>query len=349
MKIYIIISLVILTNLSYSETLDFPSSLTKAAEDYLTNSSSYNIYRVDLILFENLILEEVDKEESWPELSDWINSNNLVYLSDTSSLLVNEDSMQQGLEEEDMVISKIEFNSSLEMKNSDLNSDLNNHNIKEIFLPVEFFEPIENKELIKIVKKLSKYNKYNLVYQNSWYQPLFSADLSFPLLISSASNNSQIYGELTLYKQRFIHGKVIFRLARQLQDTLGKTKNQVSYNFNHILKELRSKINKSRRNYFWRDNFFAKLNFSLSEISSLLSDLYQTKDSQAKKTTNKINVNETSFKNNSSLSIYSDLFEINEDRKISEGEWHYIDHPYFGVLLKISKWNNKNSTVEREN
>ena len=349
MKIYIIISLVILTNLSYSETLDFPSSLTKAAEDYLTNSNSYNIYRVDLILFENLILEEVDKEESWPELSDWINSNNLVYLSDTSSLLVNEDSIQQGLEEDDMVISKIEFNSSLEMKNSDLNSEVNNHNIKEIFLPVEFFESIENKELIKIVKRLSKYNKYNLVYQNSWYQPLFSADLSFPLLISSTSNNSQIYGELTLYKQRFIHGRVIFRLARQLQDTFGKTKNQVSYNFNNIIKELRSKAYKSRRSYFWRDNFFAKLNFSLSEISSLLSDLYQTKDLQAKKITNKINVNETSFKNNSSLSIYSDLFEINEDRKISEGEWHYIDHPYFGVFLKISKWNNENSTVEREN
>ena len=75
----------------------------------------------------------------------------------------------------------------------------------------------------------------------------------------------------------------------------------------------------------------------------------KSKDSQAKKTTNNINVNETSFKNNSSLSIYSDLFEINEDRKISEGEWHYIDHPYFGVLLRISKWNNENSTVEKEN
>ena len=42
-----------------------------------------------------------------------------------------------------------------------------------------------------------------------------------------------------------------------------------------------------------------------------------------------------------SLSIdsnYKDLYEINERIKMKEDSYHYIDHPYFGAVIRVSLW-----------
>ena len=33
---------------------------------------------------------------------------------------------------------------------------------------------------------------------------------------------------------------------------------------------------------------------------------------------------------------YKDLYEINQEMKIEENKYHFIDHPYFGVIVRIS-------------
>ena len=33
---------------------------------------------------------------------------------------------------------------------------------------------------------------------------------------------------------------------------------------------------------------------------------------------------------------FKDLYELKEERKMDEEEYYYVDHPYFGVLLRIS-------------
>ena len=33
---------------------------------------------------------------------------------------------------------------------------------------------------------------------------------------------------------------------------------------------------------------------------------------------------------------YNDLYEINQEIKIEENKYHFIDHPYFGVIVRIS-------------
>ena len=33
---------------------------------------------------------------------------------------------------------------------------------------------------------------------------------------------------------------------------------------------------------------------------------------------------------------YNDLYEINQEIKIKENKYHFIDHPYFGVIVRIS-------------
>ena len=37
-------------------------------------------------------------------------------------------------------------------------------------------------------------------------------------------------------------------------------------------------------------------------------------------------------------SNYKDLYEINQQIKMKENSYHYIDHPYFGAVIKISLW-----------
>ena len=33
---------------------------------------------------------------------------------------------------------------------------------------------------------------------------------------------------------------------------------------------------------------------------------------------------------------FEDLYELKEERKMEEEEFYYVDHPYFGVLVRIS-------------
>jgi hypothetical protein len=33
---------------------------------------------------------------------------------------------------------------------------------------------------------------------------------------------------------------------------------------------------------------------------------------------------------------FEDLYELKEERKMEEEEFYYVDHPYFGVLIRIS-------------
>ena len=33
---------------------------------------------------------------------------------------------------------------------------------------------------------------------------------------------------------------------------------------------------------------------------------------------------------------YEDLYEINQEVKIEENQYHFLDHPYFGIIVRIS-------------
>ena len=33
---------------------------------------------------------------------------------------------------------------------------------------------------------------------------------------------------------------------------------------------------------------------------------------------------------------YNDLYEINQEIKVDENKYHFIDHPYFGIIVRIS-------------
>ena len=38
----------------------------------------------------------------------------------------------------------------------------------------------------------------------------------------------------------------------------------------------------------------------------------------------------------SSTFKYNDLYEINQEIKVEENKYHFIDHPHFGVIVRIS-------------
>ena len=37
-------------------------------------------------------------------------------------------------------------------------------------------------------------------------------------------------------------------------------------------------------------------------------------------------------------SNYRDLYEINQQIKMTENSYHYIDHPFFGAVIRVSLW-----------
>ena len=37
-------------------------------------------------------------------------------------------------------------------------------------------------------------------------------------------------------------------------------------------------------------------------------------------------------------SNYKDLYEINQQTKMKKDSYHYIDHPYFGAVIRLSEW-----------
>ena len=91
------------------------------------------------------------------------------------------------------------------------------------------------------------------------------------------------------------------------------------YNFNNLLK-----LSKAQNRFI---SFFKSIG---EEFISFSSWLLRTKEFTPVSTTE-----ETPLAINSN---YKDLYEINQQIKMKENSYHYIDHPFFGAVIKVSLW-----------
>ena len=320
-----IIFLVLFISLLLESNEVIPDKLIRAIDSFKKNPDLHPVHKIDLIIFKNITLNESDNEEVFSILKEFIYSDNLLKLSDTPSLLVEKDSITKGLTPSNQVIKTVDINS-----NEDLILDSNNQNQaieeledKPLNPSYTYFEKIDSKnsEFDILVKRLINRKEYEVIFSGSWYQPIFKKELSNPIYIKSTDKNDGIRGEITIYKERFLHSLIRIRLTKKTDKYSGNNEIKV-HDFNELLQF--SKLN----NKF--SSFFKNIR---KEASSLTNKIFRTKDFFQ---TPSIKDKSLNFNK-----IYEDKFELNKAVKMKENEFYFIDHPHFGIILRASIWKSK--------
>ena len=299
---------------------DIPKKLILSSKEFLENQNLYPIYRVDLIVFSHQQVKEEDKQEQFPKLEKFIYSPDLLKLVDSPNLLVRKEAIEEGLTPSTQVIQSIVLNKNQNLveveKLENVDKETNSDNK---LLPYEYFELIGNSDLNeRNISRLNKRKEYEVLFQGSWFQPLFNADLSSPIYIQADNEINGIHGELLIYKERFLHSNLRLRLSISTNENQEFTPVKL-HNFNNLLK-----FSKAQNRFV---SFFKSIS---EEFVSFSSWILRTKEFTPVSTTK-----ETPLAINSN---YKDLYEINQQIKMKENSYHYIDHPYFGAVIKISLW-----------
>ena len=294
-----------------------PEKLLLSSKAFTDNPYLYPVYRIDIIIFSHTQINKKDKQERFPQLEKFIYSDDLLQLHETPHLLVNREAIKDGLIPNTQVIKSIELNSQLTSINTQEEVEVES---TKPLLPYEYIELIDDKNspTKKFAKRLNTRKNYEVLFEGSWFQPLFNQEISSPIYISNENNFNGIHGELLLYKERFLHSNLKIRLSERTNEEQSLSTINL-YNFNSLLKL--SKVN----------NRFVSFFKSLGEdVISFSSWIFRTKEFSPV-----LSSKESYLLINSN---YKDLFEINQQTKMKEDTFHYVDHPYFGAVIRVSQW-----------
>jgi len=309
------LKLLILVNLLYLPLIvssQENNPLKKLVKLYLEESAP--IYRVDFIVLKHLSVE--DKEEKWPVLDNPRFEDNLIELSPKPELLVDKGFLNN--KEPDQVNYQIYFKNTL----SSEDKQGNQKGIKEK-VPPRFYEKIIISSPVKtIVQKLKLSRGYRVLFESSWYQPVFSESNSYPVYIEALDKADKIYGQLNIYKDRYLHSEITLRFSIKTNEEKFQTPIKTT-DFNDILDSLSIEAKKPK------DDGLYWINTILSQIKIRFKPLVSSN--------NNLNLIKLDDEIEPKLTAYyMDLYELQEERKMEENEFYYIDHPYFGVLIRLS-------------
>ena len=322
----LIISLVLLISLILESNEVTPDKLIRAIDSFKKNPELHPVHKIDLIIFKNIIVNERDNEEFFSPLEEFIYSDNLLKLSDTPSLLVEKDSITKGLTPGNQVIKSVDINhkEDLILDSNSQERPIAQLDDKPLNPSYTYFEKVDSKEseIDILVKRLVNRKEYEVIFSGSWYQPIFKKELSSPVYIKSTDKNDGIRGELTIYKERFLHSIIRVRLTKKT-DKYSENVEVNTNDFNELLK-----FSKLSNKFF---SFFKNIG---KESSSLTNWIFRTKDFSQ--------VNIIANQSLDSTEIYEDKFELNKSLKMKENEFYFIDHPHFGIILRVSLWKSTN-------
>ena len=289
-------------------------------DSYINEGKYEEIYKIDLLIFENEFIEDIDLKEKWKILEPLDLSRELFIIKDQPTLLV----------EKPVFTEKNQTNLiSLKLQNLMEEDTKNEEEITEqttIKARFNLFERIlYEKEFEEVKKKLDKNKEYKVLHSISWYQPLVEKDKSAFIFIENFKDQMKTYGEILIYKDRYLHFEAKLRLSEKTDSLSSESGAIKTINFNDLLNERSKKEEKEvPNNNYWMETIFNNVRVNIGDFSKWILN-------------SEINDSPLDLNPQESLTFkYIDLYEINQEIKIEENKYHFIDHPHFGIIVRIS-------------
>ena len=289
-------------------------------ESYIKEKDYGEVYKINLLVFKNQFIEEVDLKEKWKTLEPIDLSQELFMIKDQPTLLVDKP-----------VFKEKNQNNSISLKIENLIEEVTGSEEeiteeKPINVRFNLFERIlYEKDFEEVKNKLDKNKEYKVLHSISWYQPLVEKDKSTFIFIENSKDQIKTYGEILIYKDRYLHFDAKLRLSEKTDSQSSESAAIKTINFNDLLKEKSKKEEKEiSNNSYWMETIFNNVRVNIEDFSKWILN------SEIKDSPLDLNPKE------SLVFKYNDLYEINEEIKIEENKYHFIDHPYFGIIVRIS-------------
>ncbi len=290
-------------------------------DSYINKSGYGEIYKIDLLIFKNEFIEDADLKEKWKTLEPLNLSQELFIIKDQPTLLVEKPVFKEK-NHINLISLKIE---NLIEENTESEEELTE--AEPTKLRFNLFERIlYETEFEEVKKKLNKNKDYKVLHSISWYQPLVEKDKSTFLYIENSKDQMKAYGEVLIYKDRYIHFDAKLRLSEKTDSPSSESVVIKTINFNDLLKEKSKEKEKEEvpNNNYWMETIFNNVRVNIGDFSKWILK-------------SEINDSPLDLRPQESLAFkYNDLYEINQEIKIEENKYHFIDHPYFGIIVRIS-------------
>jgi hypothetical protein len=293
----------------------------KSSDEYvqlfLNNEHGNKLIKIDFLIIQNLNIEEVDLNEKWIDLDEFIFSEELIYLKDEPTTFVK----LSNNETNDLTLPDIRIESSID--SPVIGEKKNKTKAPQPFL----FERVPfQKEMKDIEANLNRSRDYRVVYYNSWYQPVVKQEKSIPVFIEAVKKDKKVYGEINIYKERFIHLDSRIRFSQQTNEIVSAETVPNLINFQELVedKERKNKDTKVVGNY-WMETIFNTVKVNLKYLENfIMSD---------ESIISPVRIEEPIY-------MYQDLYEINKDTKLEAETFNFVDHPYFSILIRVREISN---------
>ena len=290
-------------------------------ENFISKKDYGEIFKIDLLIFENKFIDEVDLKEKWKLLDPLILSEGLFSIKDKPTLLVKKPTFKEEVKN-NLIQINLE-DSNLDSAQIEEIDNIKEENVKN--LNFNFFERIPyDKELEEIKNKLDRNADYQVLHSISWYQPLVEKAKSVSIYVENSNNQTNTYGQILIYKDRYLHFDAKLRLSEKTESPVNESMVIKTSDFNELLKSKSKKDNNNVDNSYWVQTIFNNIKINIGDFSNWVLN-----------TDNNDSLIDLNYENNLE-NYYKDLYEINQEIKIDENQYHFIDHPYFGIIVRIS-------------
>ena len=285
---------------------------------YLENKENTKLLKVDFVVIQNLNIDKTDLKEKWEILNTFNFSEELIALKEEPTKLV---SLPNKYITDKSVIQFIEADKKENKENKEKVIESKTQKFKPFLYERIPFE----KEMQKIKNNLNRSKDYRVLYSNSWFQPAFNKSKTIPISINQIKKSNKVYGEIKIYKERFIHLDSKLRFATKVDESEAGLSSSPSniFEFQTLLedREDTKKAQKEKTNY-WVDTIFNTVQVNLESFSKIIYEV-ETKNLDSL--------------NQESAMAFQDLYEIKKDVKIEDNEFNFIDHPFFSILIRVQE------------
>ena len=284
-------------------------------EKYLVDKQKLDHIKVDFFIIQNLSIEDEDLEEKWKELDELELSNHLIKIKNEPTTFVT---FPEGKFSDEITLPPLKF--KIQPEQQSLSDE-----VAEVTKPDPFlYEKIPfQKEMVEIENNLNRSRDYRVIYYNSWFQPVFKENETIPIFIDAQKKDKKVYGEIKIYKERFIHLVSKLRFSQKTEEIDNTSRTQEIKTFQSLIKDKNYTESKGFLNdNYWVETIFNSVKVNLKYIGDFVYSY------------NEINSEEIielpRFK-------FVDLYEIDKDVKLEVDELNFIDHPYFSILIKVTE------------